>query len=65
MIQEGAIGLLMSVDNNGEIGDALAALVVEPSRRSAMSQNHRSEATRDFDARTNARQALRFVRSRR
>jgi glycosyltransferase involved in cell wall biosynthesis len=64
MIQPGTTGHLIEVDDATGLGDALEALVTDPTQRLQMSKAGRAEAIRRFDARKNAEELYAFVRSR-
>jgi glycosyltransferase involved in cell wall biosynthesis len=64
MIQEGETGHLLDVGDAQALGDSLESLIVDPTRRRAMSAKSRAEAVLRFDGRENARRLFEFVRSR-
>ncbi|HWZ90734.1 MAG TPA: glycosyltransferase family 4 protein, partial [Polyangiaceae bacterium] len=64
VIREGETGHLLKSGDAGALGDALESLVMNPTRRRAMSQNSRAAAVRLFSAHENARRLFEFVRSR-
>jgi glycosyltransferase involved in cell wall biosynthesis len=64
LLREGETGHLIDVDDAAALGDAVEALVKEPSRRQAMGRSGRREATTSFDSRENTRRLFEFVRTR-
>ncbi|HYQ44934.1 MAG TPA: glycosyltransferase family 4 protein [Polyangiaceae bacterium] len=64
LIEEGETGHLLKPGDTTTLGDALEALVLNPSRRLTMSKNSRAAAVKRFDSHANARQLFEFVRSR-
>jgi glycosyltransferase involved in cell wall biosynthesis len=64
VIKEGETGHLLEPGDSASLGDALESLVLNATRRLAMSANSRAAAVQRFDSRTNARRLFEFVRSR-
>ena len=64
LISEGETGHLLKSGDSDGLGDALESLVMDPARRSAMSEKSRAAAVRLFSAHENARRLFEFVRSR-
>jgi glycosyltransferase involved in cell wall biosynthesis len=64
MIRDDQTGYVVPVDDAEALGDALEALVTNPSKRKTMALACREDAARRFEARTNARRLFNFVRER-
>jgi glycosyltransferase involved in cell wall biosynthesis len=64
LVRQGETGYLLAPDDGPALGDALELLVTNREKRIAMSRTCREEASRRFEARTNARRLFEFVRSR-
>jgi glycosyltransferase involved in cell wall biosynthesis len=64
LLREGKTGHLIEVDDEATLGDAVEALVQDPTRRRAMGQQGRLEAKTSFDSRETTRRLFEFVRAR-
>jgi glycosyltransferase involved in cell wall biosynthesis len=64
ILDEGETGHLLSVDDGVGLGDALEALIADPSRRRLMGERCRQVAMERFDSGANARALFEFVCSR-
>lgn len=61
ILRDGKTGYLLEADDARALGDALEALIAEPSRRREMGQQGRQDAVSRFDSRENARRLFEFV----
>jgi len=64
ILEDGATGHLLDVDDANTLGDVLEALIADPARRQIMGKRGRETALDRFDARKNARKLFEFVCSR-
>jgi glycosyltransferase involved in cell wall biosynthesis len=64
IVLEGKTGYLVDAGDSAALGDAIEALISDPSRRGSMGERGRADALCRYDARENARRLFAFVRSR-
>jgi glycosyltransferase involved in cell wall biosynthesis len=64
VIEDGVTGYLLAAGDTAALGDTLESLVLDATRRRAMSEKSRAAAIRNFDGHENARRLFEFVRSR-